>query len=159
MPKNSDPILSDLNPEQSAAVTHGEGPLLIVAGAGTGKTTVLARRIAWLISSKKARPEELLALTFSEKAAREMEERVDALVPYGYAPVNLLTFHAFGQRLFQEHALRLGLYPDAEVLSGAPTQAFPEEAPFRAAPHEIPPPFEPGQARQGLAQPFFQGQG
>jgi DNA helicase-2/ATP-dependent DNA helicase PcrA len=124
MAKIDDPILSDLNPEQRAAVTHGHGPLLIVAGAGTGKTTVLARRIAWLIASKKARPEEVLALTFSEKAAREMEERVDALVPYGYAPVSLLTFHAFGQRLFQQHALRMGLYPDAEVLSGAPLVLF-----------------------------------
>ncbi|MES2201793.1 MAG: ATP-dependent DNA helicase [candidate division FCPU426 bacterium] len=117
-------ILSNLNPEQLRAVTHGKGPLLIVAGAGTGKTTVLTRRIAWLIATKAARPEELLALTFSDKASREMEERVDALVPYGYAPVNILTFHAFGQRLFEEHALRLGLAPDAKVLSGAPLRLF-----------------------------------
>ena len=64
---------------------HGEGPLLIIAGAGTGKTTVLTRRIAHLIASKRARPEEILALTFTEKAAAEMAERVDQLIPYGYA--------------------------------------------------------------------------
>ena len=64
---------------------HGEGPLLIIAGAGTGKTTVLTRRIAHLIATKRARPEEILALTFTEKAAAEMAERVDQLIPYGYA--------------------------------------------------------------------------
>src|SRR5882724_5274276 len=115
MQKSADPLLENLNPEQEAAVTHGSGPLLIVAGAGTGKTTVLTRRIAWLISQKKARPDEVLALTFSEKAAREMEERVDLLLPYGYAPLSLSTFHAFGSRLMSEHAFRLGLNPSAEV--------------------------------------------
>src|SRR5439155_212131 len=81
------------------AVTHDAGPLLIIAGAGTGKTTVITRRIAWLIAQKKARPEEILALTFTDKAAAEMEERVDTLVPYGYADVEIATFHAFGDRL------------------------------------------------------------
>ena len=69
-------ILEGLNEDQRQAVLHDEGPLLIVAGAGTGKTTVLTRRIAHLITTKKARPEEILALTFTEKAAREMSERV-----------------------------------------------------------------------------------
>src|SRR5436190_1258881 len=78
-------ILDGLNDEQRRAVTHDAGPLLIVAGAGTGKTTVITRRIAWLIAQKKARPEEILALTFTDKAAAEMEERVDTLVQYGYA--------------------------------------------------------------------------
>jgi len=124
MPKIDDPILAELNPEQRAAVTHGSGPLMIVAGAGTGKTTVLTRRIAWLIATKKVRPEQVLALTFSEKAAQEMEERVDLMVPYGFAPVSLSTFHAFGSRMLKEHAYRLGLNPDAEVLSGAPQRLF-----------------------------------
>jgi len=66
-----DSILEGLNEAQRGAVLHGEGPLLIVAGAGTGKTTVLTRRIAHLITTKRARPEEILALTFTEKAARE----------------------------------------------------------------------------------------
>ena len=67
------------------AVTHGEGPLLVVAGAGTGKTQVVTRRIAWLIATKRARPSEILALTFTDKAAEEMQLRVDQLVPYGYS--------------------------------------------------------------------------
>ena len=77
-------VLDGLTAEQRDAETHGDGPLLIVAGAGTGKTTVLTRRIAYLITTRRARPEEVLALTFTDRAAAEMEERVDRLVPYGY---------------------------------------------------------------------------
>ncbi|MBI3813237.1 MAG: UvrD-helicase domain-containing protein, partial [Nitrospinae bacterium] len=80
-------ILEGLDSSQSEAVTHGDGPILIIAGAGTGKTTVITRRIAYLISSKLAKPEEILALTFTDKAAAEMEERVDLLIPYGYANI------------------------------------------------------------------------
>jgi len=110
-------ILSGLNEEQKKAVTYGEGPLLIVAGAGTGKTQVITRRIAYLIAVKKARPEEILALTFTEKAALEMEERVDLLVPYGYTDFWISTFHAFGDRVLRENALEIGLPPDFQVLS------------------------------------------
>src|SRR5512132_4385922 len=85
-----------LDDEQRAAVEHADGPLLIVAGAGTGKTTVIARRIAHLIESERARPHEILALAFNEKAAAEMQERLDLLVPYGYADVRIGTFHSFG---------------------------------------------------------------
>lgn len=114
-----DRILEGLNEEQLEAVTHGDGPLLIVAGAGTGKTLVLTRRIAYLIATKRARPEEILALTFTEKAAQEMEERVDLLVPYGYTDMWISTFHAFGDRVLKENALELGLSPDVHVLSKA----------------------------------------
>ncbi len=110
-------VLEGLNPEQANAVTAREGPLLIVAGAGTGKTTVLTRRIAYLIAAKLAKPSEILALTFTEKAASEMEERVDLLVPYGYADVWISTFHAFGDRILREQALALGLNPDYTVLT------------------------------------------
>ena len=96
-------LLDGLNDEQRQAVTHGEGPLLIVAGAGTGKTTVITRRIAWLIEQKKCKPEEILALTFTDKAAGEMEERVDRLLPYGY--VNLWISTPFGGG--EKHVRRL----------------------------------------------------
>jgi DNA helicase-2/ATP-dependent DNA helicase PcrA len=119
-----DAILEGLNPAQREAVTHDAGPLLIVAGAGTGKTTVITRRIAWLIARKKARPEEILALTFTDKAAAEMEERVDTLVPYGYADVTIATFHAFGDRLMRENALEIGLTPDFRVLNRAEQLIF-----------------------------------
>jgi DNA helicase-2/ATP-dependent DNA helicase PcrA len=102
-------ILAALNDRQRDAVTHGHGPLLIVAGAGTGKTEVITKRIAWLIASKRARPEEILALTFTEKAAAEMEGRVDAEVPYGYVGATISTFHAFGDRLVREFGIELGL--------------------------------------------------
>jgi len=110
-------ILENLNKEQREAVTYGEGPLLIIAGAGTGKTQVITRRIAYLIATKRAKPEEILALTFTEKAALEMEERVDVLVPYGYTEFWISTFHAFGNRVLREHALEIGLSPDFQVLS------------------------------------------
>jgi len=110
-------ILKGLNDEQTKAVAYGEGPLLIVAGAGTGKTQVITRRIAHLITTKKAKPEEILALTFTEKAALEMEERVDVLIPYGYADFWVCTFHAFGDRILRENALEIGLSPDFQVLS------------------------------------------
>jgi ATP-dependent DNA helicase UvrD/PcrA len=119
-----DRVLDGLNDAQREAVTHDAGPLLIIAGAGTGKTTVITRRIAWLIAQKRARPEEILALTFTDKAAAEMEERVDTLVPYGYADVEIATFHAFGDRLLREHALELGLQPDFRVLNRAEQVIF-----------------------------------
>src|SRR5436190_2398989 len=120
----ADRILDRLKDTQREAVTHDAGPLLIIAGAGTGKTTVITRRIAWLIAQKKARPEEILALTFTDNAAAEMEERVDTLVPYGYADVEIATFHAFGDRLLREHALELGLQPDFRVLNRAEQVIF-----------------------------------
>jgi DNA helicase-2/ATP-dependent DNA helicase PcrA len=112
-----DVILQDLNAQQQAAVTAQSGPLLIIAGAGTGKTTVITRRIAWLVAKKLAKPGEILALTFTDKAANEMEERVDKLVPYGYIDVAIATFHAFGDRVLRDYALEIGLRPDYRVLS------------------------------------------
>ena len=110
-------VLEGLTDAQREAVVHGDGPLLIVAGAGTGKTTVLTRRIAHLISTKRARPEEVLALTFTDKAAVEMAERVDQLIPYGYAESWIGTFHAFGDRVLRDAALEMGINPDFRVLS------------------------------------------
>jgi DNA helicase-2/ATP-dependent DNA helicase PcrA len=116
--------LDGLNDAQRRAVVHDAGPLLVVAGAGTGKTTVITRRIAHLITAGKARPHEILALTFTDKAAAEMEERVDQLVPYGYADVEISTFHAFGDRVLREHSLEVGLAPDFRVLSRAEQVIF-----------------------------------
>lgn len=110
-------IFGELNPEQREAVEHDQGPLLVVAGAGTGKTKVITYRIAYLISTKKAKPEEILALTFTDKAAAEMEERADILLPYGFAAVWISTFHAFGDRILREAALDLGTSTDFQVLS------------------------------------------
>jgi DNA helicase-2/ATP-dependent DNA helicase PcrA len=123
-------ILAGRNDEQRAAITHGEGPLLIVAGAGTGKTAVVTRRIAWLIATKRARPEEILALTFTEKAASEMEARVDELVPYGFVGATISTFHAFCDRLVREHAIELGLTSRLRVDSDAEILVFLRERLF-----------------------------
>ena len=102
-------ILEGLNQEQQEAVSHDQGPLLIIAGAGTGKTTVITRRVAWLIDQALARPDEILALTFTEKSAGEVEERVDKLLPYGYVDLWISTFHSFCERILQSHALDIGL--------------------------------------------------
>ena len=110
-------LLGGLDPDQLRAVTHGDGPMLVVAGAGTGKTQVITRRIAWLIASRRARPSQILALTFTDKAAEEMAVRVDQLVPYGYTDTAIATFHAFGDGLIREYALELGLPTDVRVLS------------------------------------------
>src|SRR5918992_1113113 len=118
------PLLADLTARQRKAVTHGDGPLLIVAGAGTGKTTVITRRIAWLIAEKRAKPSEILALTFTDRASLEMTERVDRLVPYGYTDTVISTFHAFGDRLLRDHALEAGLSDRSTVLSRAEQVIF-----------------------------------
>ncbi len=124
VPQGMDGLLGGLDPDQLRAVTHGEGPLLVVAGAGTGKTQVITRRIAWLIATRRAKPSEILALTFTDKAADEMAVRVDQLVPYGYTDTTIATFHAFGDRLIREYALELGLPPDVRVLSRAEAVIF-----------------------------------
>jgi len=112
-----DPLLTDLNPEQRRAVTHEKGPLLIVAGAGTGKTMVISRRVARLIATKRSGPDEILALTFTDKAANEMIERIDALLPLGYTDMWVSTFHSFCQRLLQLHGLDIGLPHDFRLLN------------------------------------------
>ncbi len=110
-------LLKNLNQEQLKAVTHKNGPMLIIAGAGTGKTKAITHRIAWLIEQKLAKPSEILALTFTEKAAQEMEERVDVLVPYGFVDTWISTFHAFGDRILRDYSLQLGLPPTFKILS------------------------------------------
>jgi DNA helicase-2/ATP-dependent DNA helicase PcrA len=110
-------LLKDLNEEQKKAVTFGDGPLLIVAGAGTGKTTVITKRLAWLVASGKAKTEEILTMTFTDKAAGEMEERVDKLLPYGYLDLWISTFHAFAERILKDNALEIGIPNDFRLLN------------------------------------------
>jgi DNA helicase-2/ATP-dependent DNA helicase PcrA len=105
-----------LNKEQEEAAAWVEGPLLIVAGAGTGKTTVITERIANLIKTGKAKPEEILALTFTEKAAAEMADRVEEIFPDNYSEFWISTFHAFCERVLKNHGLDIGLPTNFRLL-------------------------------------------
>lgn len=116
--------LKNLNAEQLQAVEHGEGPLLIIAGAGTGKTTVITTRIQNLILEKNVPPSSILALTFTEKAAAEMETRVDQILPYGYTQLWIETFHAFADRILRQEAIHIGLNPSFDLIKEAESLLF-----------------------------------
>jgi DNA helicase-2/ATP-dependent DNA helicase PcrA len=104
-----------LDSEQQSAVETADGPLLIVAGPGTGKTRTLTHRIAHLIAERGARPEQCLAVTFSRRAAAEMEERLDALLPAGTGRPLVATFHGLGLMILTEQAAAAGLAPGFRV--------------------------------------------
>ncbi len=128
-------LLEQLNASQRKAVDFRGHPLAIIAGAGTGKTRVVTHRIAHLIASQAAHPQQILALTFTDKAAAEMEERVDVLLPYGFAEVTISTFHAFGDSLLREFAVDLGLDPDFRLLAAAEQALFLREHLFELPLH------------------------
>jgi ATP-dependent DNA helicase UvrD/PcrA len=118
-----DALLANLNPPQQEAVTHGDGPLLIFAGAGSGKTRVLTARIAYLIASRRVWPDRLLAVTFTNKAAREMRSRVESLVGEQAQRMWVGTFHASAVRILRREASRLGITSSFVIFDEDDTRA------------------------------------
>lgn len=113
-----------LNENQQKAVNYKGGDLLIIAGAGTGKTAVLTQRIISLIKNEFAKPSEILALTFTEKAAQEMQERVDIEMEYGYEEPLISTFHSFCDKVLKEEGYNIGLDGGYTLMSGAQSYIF-----------------------------------
>lgn len=113
------PLLDGLNEPQRAAVTHAGAPLLVVAGAGSGKTRVLTRRIAWLINERKAHPGSILAITFTNKAAAEMKERVEALVGKRARIMWVSTFHSACVRILRKEIDRVGFKSNFSIYDAA----------------------------------------
>lgn len=105
-----------LNKDQKAAVQHKSGPLLVVAGAGTGKTRVITERIKYLIKTKKISPNDVLAVTFTEKASQEMLGRLDEVMPLGYEEPWIYTFHAFADRILRNEGLEIGLDSSYKII-------------------------------------------
>lgn len=116
-------FLSSLNPAQQEAVQHTEGPLLILAGAGSGKTRVIAHRIAYLVSERIAQADEIMAVTFTNKAAQEMRERVERLLDTNCRSMWVSTFHALCARLLRREAPNIGLSRDFTIYDSADQQA------------------------------------
>ncbi len=113
-----------LNKEQKEAIFYNKGPLLIIAGAGTGKTTVIVEKVKNLLKNKLAKPEEILVLTFTEKAAFEMQERIDQTLPYGIYNLNISTFHGFANDLLREKGIDIGLPLDYKLMTEAESIIF-----------------------------------
>ncbi|MDH7476465.1 MAG: UvrD-helicase domain-containing protein [Microgenomates group bacterium] len=143
-----------LNDDQKKAIEYNQGPLLIIAGAGTGKTTVIVEKIKYLIKKKLAKPEEILALTFTEKAASEMEERVDQAIPYGYFQMSIATFHSFADQILREEANHIGLSTDYKLLNEAENLIFLRDNLFLFNLRYFRPLGNPNKFLEGLIQHF-----
>ncbi|GIW61321.1 MAG: hypothetical protein KatS3mg089_0173 [Patescibacteria group bacterium] len=148
------PDISNLNEEQIAAITHNKGPLLIIAGAGTGKTTVITKRIEHLILERNIPPSSILALTFTEKAAQEMETRIDQVLPYGYTTMWIETFHAFCDRVLRQEAIHIGLSPAFELMTEAEALLFLRKHLFELDLDYFRPLGNPTKFLQGMLQHF-----
>ena len=122
-----DALLESMNPQQREAVTHTEGPLLIVAGAGSGKTRVIVHRLAHILGRRLADPAEVVAVTFTNKAAGEMKERVDRLVGADHGGARVATFHSFCLRLLRRYADRVGYTNDFLVYDDSDQNALLKE--------------------------------
>ena len=109
-------LLTALNPPQRQAVIHGEGPLLLLAGAGSGKTRVLTTRIAWLLQTGQVSPGGVLAVTFTNKAAKEMLTRLSALLPVNVRGMWIGTFHGLCNRLLRAHHQLAALPQSFQIL-------------------------------------------
>src|SRR6202048_1205471 len=120
---NADALLDGLNPPQREAVMHEEGPRLIFAGAGSGKTRVLTARIAYLIATRRVWPDRLLAVTFTNKAAREMRGRVEGLVGEGAEKMWVGTFHATAVKILRREAQRIGIVNSFVIFDEDDTRA------------------------------------
>ena len=116
-------LLSSLNPQQQEAVQRTDGPLLILAGAGSGKTRVIAHRIAYLVSERIAHPDQIMAVTFTNKAAAEMRERVERLLEIDCRAMWISTFHALCARLLRREAHHIGLSRDFTIYDSADQQS------------------------------------
>ncbi|MFA6548055.1 MAG: ATP-dependent DNA helicase [Candidatus Magasanikbacteria bacterium] len=113
--------MSNLNESQKQAVQYNDGPLLIIAGAGTGKTTVITEKVANIVNNQLAKAEEILAVTFTDKATKEMENRVTDLLSTGGFDVFITTFHGLAQRILESHALDIGLPNNFKLLNETET--------------------------------------
>jgi len=143
-----------LNRQQQEAVKYNYGPLLIIAGAGTGKTSTLVEKIKHLITNKLAGPEEILALTFTEKAAAEMEERVDRVLPYGCFQTWILTFHAFADQVLRQEISQIGISPSYRLLTQTETLLFLKKHLFLLPLKHYRPLGNPDKFLEGLLQHF-----
>src|SRR5215208_2989468 len=121
-------FLEKLNPEQREAVLHRDGPVLILAGAGSGKTRVITYRIAYLIGDGHAEPGQVLAVTFTNKASEEMRERVEALIGSACGDVWLSTFHSLCARLLRREAPKIGLSRDFVIYDSSDQVAVVKQA-------------------------------
>lgn len=121
-------FLQTLNPRQKAAVTHGDGPLLVIAGAGSGKTRVLTYRIAYLIRQGMARPDQILAVTFTNKAAQEMKDRVAGLIGGIAKGVWVSTFHSACVQILRAHSDRIGYSRNFQIFDTADQLVVAKEA-------------------------------